>query len=242
MKIIDAHWEKRNLGKSTVEITFLDNESVNEDYLLSAMSEYEYVVCKVPVGSVDINCILNKFRFCFIESSFELVCDVEKIIPNPLFKRLDKDIDYVQIISNQDLKILQTNIEKGLFKTDRIALDTNFGIECSSKRFYNWILDEIENKSSLWHLKFKDQNIGFFGLKKLAQDGVYYPFLGGLYEGFSKSGLGFSILTKATDLIKKYNGTKMITYVSSNNLPILKLHLDLGFSVNNIHNVFIKHN
>jgi hypothetical protein len=134
------------------------------------------------------------------------------------------------------------NIAKGIFKTDRIALDTNFGIECSSKRFYNWILDETRKDSTVWHLKFKDQNIGFFGLKRIGQDGVFYPFLGGLYEEYSKSGLGFSILTKAADLVKKNNGKKIITFISSNNLPVLKLHLDLGFQIANIHNVFVRHN
>ena len=241
MKVIDAYWEKRNLGKSTVEITFSDNEPINEDCFISAVGDYEYVVCKVPVGDVNVNHTLNKFGFCFIESSFELGCDVEKINLNPLLKRLDRDVDYVQIITEEDLNILKNNFEKGIVKTDRIALDTNFGVQYSSKRFYNWILDEIDKESTVWHLKFKGQNIGFFGLKKIGQNGVFYPFLGGIYDEFSKSGLGFSILTKATDLIKKCNGNKIITYVSSNNLPILKLHLDLGFSINNIHNVFTRH-
>ena len=57
-----------------------------------------------------------------------------------------------------------------------------------------------------------------------------------------KVGLGFSVLAKPIEDVMKRGGRYISTYVSSNNLPIVKLHTQLGFLPNKIYNVFVKHN
>ena len=125
------------------------------------------------------------------------------------------------------------------FETQKLV--NNFNKSKAVNRYVNWIKDETASGAELYKVIYKGASIGFFILKKL-QDNVFYPFLASLYKDFMESGLGFSVIQKFIETVKNKNGRLISTYVSTNNLSIIKIHLLLGFEFNKIDYVYIKHN
>lgn len=241
MKVIDAFWEKRNLGVKTIEVEFEKSEIIS-DFILSLkkIRDAQYIVVKVPTGEFELNNELNKFGFCFIESAIEISLSIKDYILPKKIQKINSLISYHPVDSSR-IDFLCNEIRKGIFSTDRIALDNSFGKEISNRRYSNWINDEfLKNNNSIFEIRFGEKNIGFFGLKEKLNF-TFEIFLGGIYLEMQNFGLGFSIITKSIEEIIARNGKQLMTHVSSNNIPIIRLYTQLGFSPIEIKNVFIKH-
>lgn len=168
--------------------------------------------------------------------------DVRNYRLSALEQRFNSQIHYRKLSIKKELEGFEAELDKGLFNTDRIYLDPNFTKEQAAHRYKCWIKDEMERGAELFEISYKENAIGFFTQKQLDEK-TYYPFLAGLYPGNQeKVGLGFSVLAKPIEDVMKRGGRYISTYVSSNNLPIVKLHTQLGFLPNKICNVFVKHN
>jgi hypothetical protein len=239
MKVIDAYWEKRNLDVDCVEIIIEKTDTIEDLRIINQIANNKYVVVKVPSVNFEVNNYLSELGFVFIECSLNLEINIKNLVLSDLQKRINNDISYCEM-EISDLDELYNEIKKGLFKTDRVNLDSKFNKEQSSIRYINWIKDELDRKSKIYKVKYKNEIIGFFSLKSISEE-IYYPFLAGLYSKFSNSGLGFTLLTKPIEEIASKHGKKIITFVSSNNLPILRNHLDLGFKISELCYVFVKH-
>ncbi len=241
MKIIDAFWEQKNLGLTTTEILFeasdntLDSKSFSE-----VCSSADYVVAKVPTGRFDLSSQLSEYGFVFIESSINFRLDVKNAFLTPLQRRLNEAVSY-QEMDLEDIAELNRELEKGLFKTDRIVLDPFFSNSLAANRYKNWIADECKREATLYKILYKQNAIGFFTFKQMP-NGTFYPFLAGLYENYSKSGLGFETLRKPIEEVINRGGGIISTYASSNNLPVIRAHEQQGFQIFEITNVFVKHN
>jgi len=74
MKVVDANWEKENILKKTIEITFDNNEDKNiiKSRVNEIIDGYEYIVIKSPIGRIDINKYLSTIGFYFVESQLSL--------------------------------------------------------------------------------------------------------------------------------------------------------------------------
>lgn len=241
MKIIDAFWEKRNLKVDCKEIVFENVDQIadlqqNELILTST----EYVVVKVPVGRFDVNSYLENLGFNYIEGSINFQLNLSQAQLMPLQERLNKVVSY-QVMDENDREGLFTEIDNGLFATDRIILDPFFSKEQAFNRYKNWIVDEIERGSEAFKIVYKGDSIGFFTFKNMGRD-IFYPFLAGLYKKYETSGLGFTTLRKPIEEALKRDGKMISTYASTNNMPVIRAHSQQGFSINELHNVFIKHN
>ena len=74
MKIIDAIWEKRNLGVKTTEILIQAGDKI-EDYSLVEKeiidNQTKYIVVKTPVNLKEYIWGLPKLGYNFIEVAFE---------------------------------------------------------------------------------------------------------------------------------------------------------------------------
>ncbi len=239
MEIIDAFWEKRNLGITTTEIIFHKDDNLNiVEKELSACNS-QYVVCKVPTGRFDINHLLTKYGYSYIETSINFVINVKDAVLSPLQARLNKVVSYSEM-NETDIEKLYQEISTGLFNTDRIALDNKFTKQQATNRYKNWIADELEKGTKLFNIQYKDDTIGFFTLKDMGNT-TYYPFLAGMYKSSNVSGLGFSIIRKPIEEVLNQRGKRIETYVSSNNLVAINTHLKQGFIVNENKYIFIKH-
>jgi hypothetical protein len=144
-------------------------------------------------------------------------------------------------MSELDKIELFDEINNGLFKTDRITIDSRFEVDLASKRYINWLLDEENKSKCIYKLILKGRNIGFVALKKLTSE-IYYPFLAGLYNKYNNLGLGFCTLSKSIEIVNADGGRKIETFVSSNNINVAKTHLEMGFKLMELNYIFVKKN
>ena len=237
MKIVEAVWEKRNLGVSCYELTFESSDSLYS--LEEALNRYsaQYVVLKIPAAAVPQMQIAHKHGFMFMESLLRLRHPCKDIIISDMQRRILNAVSYAEM-NDHDFLILEDELSSGIFQTDRIALDPAFSQELGNKRYIGWIKDAMRNGAQVYKITYKDDAIGFFAL---SDDGVgcITTFLGGLYNGVNGS-LGTSLVYCPMVEIQK-RCARMITAISTNNVPILRLYTMFGFYCQDLHHVFVKH-
>jgi hypothetical protein len=231
MKIIDAFWEKRNLGIESKEIILSNSDSLSdiESVLNSLLSARYYIVVKIPIRKPDFIRFLTEKGFYFVESLFEVSLHIPDFKLPESLKKFDEMLKYRKLTSREDLERLSIEIKKGIFTTDRIALDPIFGIDISSVRYINWLKDELLKGSEIFEISFKENPIAFFTLKNISE-GKYDNFLAGMYHNESNIGFGFSILSKPLIELKNRQAKYYITHISSNNLAVMRLYFYFGFS------------
>lgn len=241
MKIIDAFWEKRNLGVDCIEITIEKHDILSLfEEICNQLNTIDYVVVKVPIARIDINEYLTKQGFIFVEGSVNFQLDIKDAILSTLQQRLNASISYSEMDEN-DLAQLYAEIENGIFKTDRILLDSFFTEIQAATRYINWIKDELERTTQAYKIVYKGDAIGFFTFKEVSEN-TYYPFLAGLYNKYANSGLGFTTLRKPIEEVIRRNGKLISTYASTNNPFVVRAHIQQGFTIGDTQYVYIKHN
>lgn len=238
MKIIDTFWEKRNLGVSSKEIIISKSDTIEElKKLLPQLIDTEYLIVKVPSPFVYFIEYLTAEGFEFIETIIETSLDLDRFKIPIILEKINTKVTYHEMI---EFNLLFDEINKGIFNTDRIALDSKFGIDYSSRRYINWLKDELEKGNKIYNIILKDTNVGFFALKKI-NDEIYDNFLAGLYLNDKNFGLGFSIITKAIEEIRNRGGKRYTTHISTNNVAVFKIYSQLGFIPQEVHYVLKKH-
>ena len=239
LKIVDAFWEKRNLGVCCHEIEIeLGDEA---DFLKKELplNEAAYTVVKVPSNKFDVMFLLQELGYTYIESSINLVHDLKEIRLNPLQQRIMDSVSY-STMTDKDIDHVFREIRKGIFTTDRIYIDPYFSHEQAANRYVNWIGDELERGCKIFKLTYKNDSVGFFTFKDMG-NGVCYPFLAGMYEKYLNSGLGICTIEKPLKHAIKMNYKKYSTFISSNNTSTFSAHVALNFSFRKIYHVYIKH-
>jgi hypothetical protein len=240
MQIIDAYWERRNLGLDCKEIIFEDSDEIQSICQIQDICEnVGYVVAKLPVTRFDLYEKLTELGFVYIESSINLRINLKNAVLNTLEERLNNSITYAEM-NNDDMAILFKELDNGLFLTDRIYLDYHFTKDKAANRYKNWISDELTQGTKVYKILYKQDTIGFFTFKELSPI-MYYPFLAGLYKAYNNSGLGFTMIRKPIEEALNRKGSCISTYVSTNNLPVVRIHLRQGFILYDVKNIFIKH-
>lgn len=239
MKIVDAFWEKRNLGVTCVEVTIEESDTVAEvDAVLSALDS-QYQVIKIPVGHYDLMATVEKAGFSFIEGSMNVVHHLKNIELQGIQKRLNDSMSYEEM-QQEDIVRLYAEIEKGVFVTDRIYLDPAFTKAQAAHRYFNWLSDEVKRGAQLYKVLYKGAPVGFFIFKETTAGGCY-PFLSGLYDSVTTPGLGNVVLHKIIEEASR-RGMKFISsYISTNNMPVIKVHISEGFTIAQVNYVYIKH-
>ena len=237
MKIINAVWEERNLGITTTEITIEKNDETNNIAEQLSMIESEYSVIKVPSGMSDALTVIQNHGYKFIEDMIHVEHDLHEVEMNNVLKRMHERTSY-RLMTDDDFKQLQSEIQSGMFDSDRISNDSYFDSCTSSKRYLNWITD-LRNRGALFYvIIYGSDNVGFVVLDK-KDEKTYHSVLGGGYKKFRKSGTG--IIQKEPEITKKLGGKRLVTSVSSNNLGQLKALIMNGYRPYAIDHVLIKH-
>ena len=182
MKVVDAVWEKRNLGVNTQEITILASDSIEEvEKTLKTLSA-EYQVVKIPTGNTKVMWKLEDMGFRYIETIVHVENSLKNLELKGIPKRINDELTY-ELMNQKDRNQMFEEIRKGMFKTDRVALDSNFSLQQANNRYIGWISDEIEKGTEVFKYIYHNQTIGFFTFKEIAR-GVYYPFLAGIYKQY----------------------------------------------------------
>lgn len=241
MKIVDCFWEQKNIGKKTVEICIEPTDRYDENVLMQCIRDYEYAVIKVPMNMPMFNFGLSRMGFCCIETQLNLSIAFQNF-DFSLVKHLYDDTTYHVVEREVDYQDVISQIEPGMFSTDRISLDPVFGETIGRKRYVNWISNELLCGSSrLIRIYYGKSQVGFMLIK--IDDKNVRLLLNGLYKKFQ--GMRLGLLTPASPyMYAKRNNLfveKETTSISSNNIPAAKLYDRLHFQRDSQTYVFVKH-
>lgn len=243
MKIIDAHWDNENLGYKTYEF-ILDSDDKLEDFRkkegqLISSSENMYLVVKVPTNNPMYLQELPKMNYQFVEASFKLTLKKRDYNCPSYIARFDKDCTLKVLKEETEFQRVYDEILKGIFKTDRIAIDQDFSEEVANKRYVNWIKALVAQGEKIYEVNVKNEPIGFFVLKHLDDKNVQ-GILTGLYKEFEKSGYGALVMKKLKDTVWDLGYKTYHAQVVSNNVKALRSNLIFGSMVESIGYHYIK--
>lgn len=240
MRITHAVWEKRNLGQDTMEFEIAPDDPLEETVKTILENEKQYNVVKVPVGDLRLSRALCENGYVYIESMMKIINDFSGNSVSPVYRRICDELSY-DVMNTDDLNRLFRELKKGIFKTDRIAIDPEFSVEIANKRYANWIRDEIDSGTDVFKKIYRGETFSFVVCKKMT-DTLYSPFLSGTYEDYSKCGLGVPSMLKGALICRDMGAKRLISSVSTNNQPALKGNLMIGYRIDDVRHVFIKHN
>lgn len=240
MRIVDAFWEKRNLGVSCYELQMETNdilEQVINEY--QGLEEKQYMVARIPSARYDLVQYFQSSGFQFIEAAITLRHDLQNIsIPRRLLRICEK-CSWAVMDSN-DIQQLYEEIEKGIFKTDRIYIDPNFSKKQAAQRYVFWIQDLVKQGNIPYKVSYSGEVVGFF-LNKEKEVGVYDGLLAATYSAFEGTGMGYCIQYAGMQSVIERNAKEYIGHISGNNPKVMHVLLSIGFSIDKIDYILIKH-
>lgn len=240
MRIIDAKWEKRNLGVDCTEFEINSKENIYEVKSIIQMYQTEYQIAKVPVGNVEMQLMLQEQGFRFYETNLQLERKISSAESLPrIYSRFEKDITFRDATDEEIENILEKVADGHMFTTDKVALDPCFSPELSGRRYSLWARDVLKSgaKTVVGLYKGKVASFTIYEIK----DRYYQAFIGGMLGGYRDKGLGFIPLYVTAKHISQAGGGMLRTGVSSNNPSILRLQLSFGAHIISMTNIFAKH-
>lgn len=241
MRIIDAVWEKRNLGIDVTEINAEPTDSVDELVRVLSGVLVPYSVVKIPAKCPELLLAAQDCGYKMIEASMTIEGNIKRIATPKLFSRFLPLIE-IQEANVELLEKIYAEVAAGeIFATDRIALDPMFSKELAGRRYYNWCLDAMKQGAMMEVAFYKGQPAAF-NLSILKQErGLSDGLIGGVFSEAKNMGLGFLVVELEMDLCRKLGGNICLGRVSSNNAAILRLHMQYGFEISDIQYVLIRH-
>lgn len=243
MNIVDCFWEQINLGERVCEVTVSPEESFDAEVINSLADSYSYQVVKVAAGNVPFILELQKKGFQLIETQIDWVTKMKDFDSNhPLIHRFIPSLAFEDIVDEVTFENMLTRIDDKMFSTDRIALDPQYGFTVGRKRYCNWMRTEYGNDSAYFaYITLEGIQIGFMMLRinELRGHGI----LAGIFKEYQD--MGFGVLTSSSMplyiLDREMNVKTYETSTSSNNTSNTRIYSTLGFQLNAMKYVFIKH-
>lgn len=241
MKIVDAVWEKRNLGVTCCEI-MIDSDDTIEDVqqMLHTSKKYQYVVFKVASTRPDIVRLLQDEGFRYIEcllttslkvKNFEVPAIYKAVVDKCSLKRMD----------DKDIKFLCDELDKGLFHTDRVYIDPYFSHDLAANRYKNWMLDIVNSGIDIYKVIYEGDDVGFVLYKEI-KPYIYDGILVGTYSKYANSGMGYCVECAGVAYHKSIGARKIIGRVSTNNPEAVKVVSSFGNIITRSDYIFIMHN
>ena len=241
MKIVDAVWEKRNLGVTCCEI-MIDSDDTTEDVqqMLHTSKKYQYVVFKVASSRPDIVRLLQDEGYRYIEcllttslqlKDFKVPAKYKTIVDKCSLKRMD----------DKDIKFLCDELDKRLFHTDRVYIDPYFSHDLAANRYKNWMLDLVHNGIDIYKVVYEGDDVGFVLYREIKPN-VYDGILVGVYSKYANSGMGYCVECAGVVYYKSIGAKKIIGRVSTNNPDAVKVVSSFGNVITRIDYIFVMHN
>lgn len=242
MIIIDAYWEKRNLGVDVIEIELEKKDLLDTCNVMSKIAELrspgKLINIKIPAGSLNLLHALENVGFRFLECQIKLTKSLKNYEPPAEMKAMLLNTS-VQIIEKNavELQDLLVKITPGMFSTDRICLDPLWRDACedlSATRYKNWIADVFfEDNIVPYYVQYFGQNIAFAVARTNQKTSTAQLLLGGV---FKEKGNPISCVAgmNAPLILFKSSLRRVKTTVSSNNISIFKLYNKFNYQIEDI--------
>lgn len=241
MNVKQTPWEKRNLGvESSVEFYIEQNDAWDNISKELQLHSESYQVMHIASGNTEVLLNAGSNGFLPVEMNIQLSRKLDEVELPKIYKRFEPAISCSLANESEKKFILDTIAEGTIFSTDKVARDPFFGEKYAGQRYAFWTQDVIDQGADLLCMKYKDK-IAAFDVCIDKTGGVAEAFLGGTIPEFRNSGLGFLAIYFITKYAKEKGFKKIITGVSSNNAPILKLHEMFNYSVDSMSYCMIKH-
>lgn len=242
VKTVHAVWERKNLGRDAWEVTLDKKDMADVQSVIGALHDPQfdgcYVCVKLPVGNLRMVHALEDDGFRFLETQLHLV---EALEPSDVM-RYGASADHIPVEERVVPKTREAwgaiieKITPGMFDTDRIALDPAFGPDVACQRYRNWCWDLFENpRSAMSVSSCEGEDVSFGIALHDPATGICDSVIGGNFSRSKDFGLGALVNSKA-----HFTGRVFKTAVSSNNLPMFRIHQNLGRIVRNEQYVFRK--
>ena len=240
MKIIDAVWEKRNLGVTCYELQMEAGDCAEDiEKMLETLEERQYMVARVPSARYDLARLCQNKGYSFIEAAITLELNINKMnIPRRLLRICEKCS--WEVMDETGLGQLSGEIRKNIFQTDRVYFDPAFTKEQAARRYDLWVGDLVQEGHIPYKVMLNHEVAGFF-LNKSISGTVFDGLLAATYDGYEGSGMGYCIQYAAIMSAKERGAEKYMGHVSGNNPAILKVLLSIGFSIKKLEYIFIRH-
>lgn len=241
MKIVDAVWEKRNLGVTCCELCLEERDILQEiKDIYAGINEKQYMVVGIPSSRYDLVQFFQSQGYTFIEAAITLEHNLEEVNFSKKLMRICNKCTWEQM-DDHDMSLLSNEIYKNIFKTDRIYIDPMFTKRQAAQRYDFWIKDLINSGNIPYKVMFGGETVGFF-LNKEREENVYDGLLAATYSDFEGSGMGYCIQYAGIKSAIDRGAHKYIGHISANNPAVLKVLLSIGFYIKTIEYKFIKHN
>lgn len=225
MQLLEATWDTRNLGMTTQELIIEPSDQVADIrvHLERMIAEYQVVRVVEPVASVTN--LLAEEMFIYSEQLSFWECTLGNIPASTLISRLPKVETHPANPESLDFVFQQIN--SGLFRTDRISKDPDFGVSVAGKRYVNWLRDEIDKGAIVYVTEFRQKRTGFFCLRLV--DGNPKVALSGVFPETQVPGMGLSLQFEIQKTAHDAGCSTLQTVVSTDNTPALRAHIAAGF-------------
>lgn len=240
MKIVDCPWELANLDCRVAEISVSADEVIDKVLIADLEPKYDYLVLKIPSGTMVNNIIASEMGFVLAETQMLMVKNKRdwNFEADPLTKRLMEQLTVEQITTKEGLEELLSLITDDMFNTDRIYLDPVFGSKYSARRYKNWTRTEWERGTMLYKYLFRGKYVGFSLAKRQGDDLVC--LLAGCFEQYQNTGIGLWI-PLVPELYPNMEYKRYTTHISTNNIPVWRMYNHQKYEVAGFDYVFIKH-
>jgi hypothetical protein len=230
--IINAFWEKRNLGCSVYEVIIYEKASVDD---LNPLYEIngDLIYAKVHYKNTAVIEKLSQEDFVYVENQFSIQKRLEKLTVPDIYLKTLRFIEPHFISSVEDAQIIFNELDNDLFTNDRISLDNNFSFKVANLRYKNWITDMINSgnyKCAILKTKSEAVPVAFFINKY--EGNIGHCILGAVFNNFKNRGIGHSFIYFAIENSIKQNCKVFKTQISGNNVQVFSIYSSVfGFEI-----------
>ena len=238
-----ATWERENLGTEAYELFLNADDSIeefeNEEKRLIELGA-KYIVVKTPVNVQHLIFGLANLGYVFVEMVFHVMIKRNEYSMPNLIARFDRGFTVHEINSVEDNARVESKIRNGIFVNDRISIDPEFTLELSSNRYVNWLRSMRENGATLYEVRLKEKEIGFFVIMR-KDDKTVDPVLMGLYDEGNDRGMGAILHKKTLDTCFEHECAQLTSTIVSNNAKVLRVYVNAGATITDTLYTYVKH-
>lgn len=236
MKIINATWEKRNLGCDAYEIQIERKDLKNFSEVMAELKKQDfsgaYVTVKMPVGNLEALHALEDDGFRFMETQYHLRKDLSDYETPVMLIPYVEQLKRVEIEKNREKwQEIVDMITPEMFTTDRIYLDPLLSYGTSCKRYKNWMMDLVEKSGVRLFIVKDNDDVIAYSLEVWDMDKkVVNALLGGVFEKYQKEGYGLLSWDNGLRYYKK-NKVSIDTDISSNNQAVFDVYMFFDYKI-----------
>lgn len=231
MQFVDAHWEQRNFGVSTVEMVVEPSDDAQSIQSGLRAQTAEYQVVKLPIEQIDKVPVIQGEGFNFIEAIV--------LVDAPVSSWKEEFPEY-KIMSEAERQIMFDYVSAGMYHTDRFSNDSHFGKEQVIGRYVNVINDELGRGAVAIGLMHQGEIVGFTIVRKVDDKRFNCP-LTGIYPPHQGKGLSKLFVGCSLAYVKDQGGEILLGGVSTNNMISLRTHFKAGYMASKVLYLFVKH-